>query len=1364
MKKLTHRETLRHIALLITAAPSHIEKSAEAASFIALVERLRGLVEASNTAELSTRALRSTLFPHASGDSQRVLLASFRKTITTIATAAGRNFVLHQPNLRGKDLDEVICYFEGDSFPDEREQLTTTATEKLDELTQSETRLIPDVIRIFISFANADREKVEKFKTCLESTWGNRRTHKIEFWTFYNLKDGGILAGENNLERIQEAIASCPIALFLLTPDFSKSNFIKEHELPAYTSKKSGRYPIFINLRNSKPPAPHLADALLTQNIFSLQEKSFDEMRGQTAQEKFAEAVNDHIELYCQKHFSIDAPSPAKIKVPSRTVTTERDSLVPDTREEDCSLIDPNYQRNEKGVNAVEDLLAWAKDENRGHYLALLGETGAGKTTTLLMFARLLNSEKGAIRAYLFDLRFVNYDGLLERTNHRPSLLEIMSAILQRGGSGDLRADDYLTAVREERAILIFDGLDEIFVALDSSQQDSFMKEIFSALPLATARKDESGKLLLACRTQYYRSPQAESGSLALQGREGLEIEQGPIKRTHIEIARVLPFTESQIRSYFEANLPAIPFEQIWKILEEIHNLKELASRPYLLNLIRRQLPMLNEKVERNEAVSTIDLYRGFVENWSHERNKFHNIILAEDKNDLMEALAVHMWCLQTKSLLAADLERWLLDTLVTHARWRVIYADQLKPKAQESLLSDFRTASFMSRWDGDSFRFAHTSLQEYFLGCHLARSLYARDGQPENSWDLPMPSLETMDFLGQIIQTLPARDQETAILRLRQLLGNPAAPLLARTVALRYWLLAMEKSLPAPNCPDLAMTGADLTGWEFHGTQQQPLRFGPVDFSKATLLRTSFEWMDVAPASQWQQADLRSAKFIECQLSEADFTSTRLDGIFFRKCDLRDSVTDRVVTSSALLHLCQTTPNGQWPQISQPTQLSIAFLNGHAWSVTSVAFSPDGNFIVSGSDDKSLKLWDTRSGHCIRSFIGHEVEVICGAFSPDGTLIISASLDYSLKLWDTDSGECIRAFLGHKDWVTSAAFSPNRDYIISGSFDDSLKLWDIRTGACLRSFLGHADGIWSVSFSPDGHSIVSGSLDNSLKLWDIRSGQCISSFLGHDEMISSVSFAPNGHFIVSGSYDKSLKLWDIRSGECIRSFLGHENGVTSISFSPDGHFIVSGSLDKSLKLWDIRSGECLRSFLGHNGRINSVAFSPCGTLLISGAEDNGLMLWDKRSGECIRCFSASNYRVFSACFSPDGQQIVAQDYDGKVLAFSLSGAHLPVPVAAHEWIANNSLVSTSGLSLQLNGDSTILLSQNDILIREILPLANGESIVREPWDEIEALKPAYACRWKFVSGPADAWRYCAAIDPETLTIHPPELAMADPS
>ena len=157
---------------------------------------------------------------------------------------------------------------------------------------------------------------------------------------------------------------------------------------------------------------------------------------------------------------------------------------------------------------------------------------------------------------------------------------------------------------------------------------------------------------------------------------------------------------------------------------------------------------------------------------------------------------------------------------------------------------------------------------------------------------------------------------------------------------------------------------------------------------------------------------------------------------------------------------------------------------SGHTSDINSICFSPDGNFVVSGSSDKTLILWDFATSEEVISFYGHKGAITSVGFSCDGKYIISGSTDSTVRIWDVGTGKEIRRFYGHAQVVNSVCFNPDRNYAMSGSYDGTIKIWDILTGKEIRSIKGHSGDVLAVAFTPDGKYILSGSADGTIKKW----------------------------------------------------------------------------------------------------------------------------------------------------------------------------------------------------------------------------------------------------------------------------------------
>ena len=1237
---------LDHLPKYARVVEGVFKSHSEAETFLLRLQAVEELLVNKDTHQPGYADLAAAACPGLWGDSLRVSFARFQRQLEQVATKSGHEFNLIKPAGRGKTPEQIICHFAGKPLPralDEPTRRSIDIIENGPELAQP--RFIPEVIRIFVSFATRDQASVKELVRLLRTTWGQQRTHKIEFWQFDDTANGGIVSGEPNEERIRQEMANCPLGLILLSPDYMASDFIKRVELPTYFPRQRSKHPVLVNLRNSGPSARHLAPGMDKDYIFPPGGGSFDDCKEDAGcRERFAMALNEHIEVLCRRLYPKgQAPAVAPQEPVGSKLLARRElqHLLPDPEKDEVKLAPARHANEAKpdGVNALDDLIAWAQAADRSRYFALLGEVGAGKTTTCLMFARTLNAQLGKVKAYYFDMRYVNYDGLLQRTNKRPLLRDILASILTRKSVPSERCspEDYLAAVRNEQAVIIFDGLDEVLVSLDDGERTAFMHQLMSALPLEAARKPSAGKLLLACRTHFFRSTVDERGAFCVQGREGLGSDMKPDdldRRASFEEARMLPFTEEQIRIYFDKNIPGMPFEKIWGLLEQIHNLQELATRPYLLNLIRRQLPRLQQSMDQGKSVVAVDLYAGFLEDWSTVRNRDHAVVMQpSDKLRLMSLLAAHLWREETKAIAAPELESWMIRTIVADPVWRFQYGDWVKGKQAAELLSELRTTTFVARWDGDAFRFAHTSIQEYFVGQYLFGALLeSRDGD----WDFPMVSMETLDFLGELLQ----KAKPAVLLPLERMMGSRC--LRAACLAFAYWMRAIQKGYPEPKPEHVNLAGVEPDNWEALGQDLVVSGHGPhellplrgANMEGANLQHGSVRWVDLTDANlrrlNARQTTLEHVVAYGAQMVGADFSGSNGRKMFVTEEDLQ----------GAILNCCWSMADVA--PIERPKALAAQWQWGHGLAVRGVVPSPDGLLVLSGSYDTTLKLWDVRSGQCTRTFSGHNHAVSSCAFSSDGHFVLSGSYDQTLKLWDSNSGQCLKTLLGHTDLVSSCAFSVDGRLALSGSRDNSLKVWEVGSGECLHTLLGHGNSVLSCAFSPDGKLMASSSADETIKLWQTLSGECLTTFSGHSDLIWSCAFSPDGKHLLSASHDRTLKLWDIQTGHCVTTFSGHGDVVWSCAFSPDGKRILSSSYDKTLKLWDVFSGKCLSTISGHNNGVWCCAFSFDGELLLSGSADNTLKFWDALSGECLSTFPGNDNAVCSCAFSPDGMLILS--------------------------------------------------------------------------------------------------------------------------
>lgn len=299
----------------------------------------------------------------------------------------------------------------------------------------------------------------------------------------------------------------------------------------------------------------------------------------------------------------------------------------------------------------------------------------------------------------------------------------------------------------------------------------------------------------------------------------------------------------------------------------------------------------------------------------------------------------------------------------------------------------------------------------------------------------------------------------------------------------------------------------------------------------------------------------------------------------------------------------------------------------GHQGVVWSVACSPEGTQLVSGSADGTVRLWDCASGRELRLLSPQGGEVTAVAFTPDGTQVIIASVRGQLQRWEVATGRRLATikYPSVRAQRIVLALSPDGRLLVAGSDSTSssrqawvVRLWSVATGELLDSFKGHGSflrqgAIRAVGFSPDGKRAVSGSDDRTIRIWDIEKKQELLRLEGHSGPVGAAVFTSDGEQVISGSEDHTIRVWDATTGETIRTLTGHTQAITALAVSPTGQRLVSASEDGTLRVWNLETGNevhLIRAEEGELGALHAVAFLPGRDALVSAGADRTVRVW----------------------------------------------------------------------------------------------------------------------------------------------------------
>lgn len=387
-----------------------------------------------------------------------------------------------------------------------------------------------------------------------------------------------------------------------------------------------------------------------------------------------------------------------------------------------------------------------------------------------------------------------------------------------------------------------------------------------------------------------------------------------------------------------------------------------------------------------------------------------------------------------------------------------------------------------------------------------------------------------------------------------------------------------------------------------------------------------------------------------------------------------------------------------QPPPIAQQTLVDIAYAPGvnrqfmHDSPINGLAVRADGRFLITGSDDGLVLLWDADSGAVVQRLEGHSAAVHSVAFSPDGTEALSGANDDTIIHWDLQSGTMIQTLVGHRGDVSSIHFTPDGQYAVSSedtaAAPSDLIVWELATGQMVRRFggtaEGNSEGTLDMALSRDGRYALTGQYSYAdtnpqpTLLWDVTTGQSVQAFTAHSLTVSGVALGPDGRSALAGSEDGFLYQWNLESGEQHQRLAGHEGPVIAVAYNADGRHALSSSLDRTMIWWDLESGEMIRRFLYTGvGELRTLHFLDDGHA-ITASTDGTVQVWDLSSNWQLERWGADGNghqpltpnlenRGMALAISPDGRfaasggnfpdhDLILWEYESGEMLHKLSG------------------------------------------------------------------------------------------------------------
>lgn len=768
--------------------------------------------------------------------------------------------------------------------------------------------------------------------------------------------------------------------------------------------------------------------------------------------------------------------------------------------------------RGEGTINALVD--AWLEDDTRKH-LSILGDYGTGKSSFCLKLTYELakkyveNPNDSRIPI------FISLQGYVQAVN----IEDLITKLFIDPYGIPIRAfSDFRKMMEVGKFVLIFDGFDEMAARTDRGRTRQNLEELNRVII-------GKSKTILTCRTHYFTSQKEITDTLSPAHDTALM----RLLRTesNFEVFFLEELSEDQIKKYVRQYEPR-DSELILKKIQDTYDLKDLAKRPILLNMIVKTLPELKEE----DVIRAVDLYDAYTRMWI-DRDDWRSLMTPQGKAVFMKELAFLMYSQDEKqSIHHTDLAQPIQEH----------FKGNISSGTRDAYENDVLTNSFLNRDQTGYYRFIHKSFMEFFVAQKLSQEL--KEGQYHN-FKQERISLEIADFMVPLIEKIGTTEKD-----LWQFIDNTRAK---EFDEVRYHGTNAVMLLRRRR---LGKQGEDA--------------FRKKDLSRCVLRAADFQNLDLY-RTNFSHSDLRTANFNHSILIEANFTVAHLEDVSLGENNAiygidasPDENTLAIGGSDGIVKI--------WNITSKEYE---ARLSGHANNVKAVAYSPGGQYLVSGGIDHSVRVWNVDSREELIRLRGHDQGVRSVAYSPTGPYVASGSYDTTIRIWEIDvekrEGQEKHCLRGHKKTVYSIALSPDGKQLASGSADGTIRIWDIEQNIGLEC-LQLSKAVNAIAYNHDGTLLAGGVGKERVCILNTHDYTEKASYQGHTKLIFSVCFSPDGMYVASGDQKGCIIIWNLDSGDLHwKIHDAHLGVVNALRFLKKGRWLASGAEDGTLKLWDIQ-------------------------------------------------------------------------------------------------------------------------------------------------------------------------------------------------